>query len=79
MRLRSQPLATESMTERIGMFRIPETVPYVELTVIIPSLAAPDLNAAFAVERQHGIPSNTLLNLLEGSSHPAEDEETRPL
>jgi hypothetical protein len=37
------------------MFRIAETVPYVELTVIIPSLAAPDLNAALAVERQYGI------------------------
>ena len=39
--------------ERIGICRIAETVPHVELAVIVPSLAAMDLNAALAVEGLH--------------------------
>jgi len=41
--------------ERIGMGRIGEAVPHVELPVVISSQAATDLNVALAVERQHGI------------------------
>jgi hypothetical protein len=54
-RPRLKPLTSELTTERIGICRIAETIPDVELTVVIPSLAAMNLNVALAVERQHVI------------------------
>jgi len=52
---RSTARASKPMTELIGMCRIAETVPDVELPVVIPSLAAMDLNVALTVESQYGL------------------------
>jgi hypothetical protein len=49
-----QPPATEPITERIGMCRIGEAVPHVELLVFVPPVAVTDLNAALAVEPAFG-------------------------
>jgi hypothetical protein len=47
--------ATELVTKCIGMYRIGEAVAHVELTIVVPPLAATDLNSALTVERQHSI------------------------
>src|SRR5215467_13752161 len=57
------------MTELIGMCRIAETIPDVESAVVIPSLAATDLNVALAMERQHGIRPCSKATRRQGQLH----------